>query len=525
MGARASGYARRSLGRRPGLTARGPLPDPGKGPGNRRGSILCDRVGQRVGGLLDFQRPFLRAVAETDVDTAALSLPRGNGKSALCGAILADALDPDGELWISGSESVLCAGSVEQARITYRFCRDNLRAGDHADEYRFTDSAQRVSITHQPTDTRLRVISSSGSGAMGLGADTNLAIGEEPGAWKTVGGRLLFDALSTALGKPGSRMKLLLIGTLAPNGLPGSWWFDLVKRGTTGGTHVTALRGDPAKWNDWREIERVNPLAAISLRFTQKLIRELEGAESDTGLKARWLSYRFNVPSRDTVNMLLTLDDWKLVTERKVPPRRGRPIVGVDLGASRAWSAAVALWPSGRCEALALAPGLPSIAEQEKRDRVPPGLYQKLVDAGTLRVAEGLRVQPPGQLLAAIRAEWGTPRVLISDRFRVNELLDVSGGVQVIPRRTRWSEATADIRALRKSSRDGPLAVASGSRPIIEASLSASFVKVDDQGSARLEKSTQNTARDDVAAALLLAAGLQARSGYRAPRPIRVAVA
>ena len=504
---------------------RGPLPVPSPGAGNRGASILCARVHGSLGGLRPFQRPFLRAVEAPDVDTAALSLPRGNGKSALCGAILADALSPDGELWVSGSESVLCAGSVEQSRITFRFARDFLRAGDHADEYRFTDSAQRVGIVHEPTDTRLRVISSSGSGAMGLGADTNLAVGEEPGAWKVVGGRLLFDALSTALGKPGSRMKLLLIGTLAPNGLPGSWWYDLVERGSGSGTHVTALRGDPSKWDNWSEIERVNPLAAISPKFTRKLRRELEGARRDSGLKARWLSYRFNVPSRDSVNMLLTVDDWQLVTGRKVPPRRGRPIVGVDLGASRAWSAAVALWPSGRCEALAVAPGVPSIADQEKRDRVPAGLYQALVDAGTLRVASGLRVQPPELLVAAIRAQWGPPRAMVSDRFRVNELIDAAGRAEVLPRRTRWSEATEDIRALRKSARDGPLAVASGSRAILEASLSASFVKVDDAGNARLEKSTQNVARDDVAAALLLAAGLQARAGYRAPRPIRVLVA
>ena len=79
------------------------------------------------------------------------------------------------------------------------------------------------------------------------------------------------------------------------------------------------------------------------------------------------------MPSRDSAEFLLTADERKRVEARKVGKREGRPVVGIDLGAGRAWSAAVALWQSGRIEALALAPGTPSIEKQEKRDRVPRG--------------------------------------------------------------------------------------------------------------------------------------------------------
>ena len=123
------------------------------------------------------------------------------------------------------------------------------------------------------------------------------------------------------------------------------------------------------------------------------------------------MSYRLNIPSGDESTMLLTVDDWERVTARPVPEREGRPIVGIDLGAGRAWSAAVALWRSGRVEALAVAPGLPDLAAQEKRDRVPPGTYRALAAGGALRVAAGLRVQPPAALYRAVTAAWGRVEV------------------------------------------------------------------------------------------------------------------
>ena len=96
--------------------------------------------------------------------------------------------------------------------------------------------------------------------------------------------------------------------------------------------------------------------------------------------------------------MLLTVDDWECDGgERPVPARTGRPIFAYDLGGGRAWSAAVAVWRTGRVECLAVAPGIPGLEAQEKRDRVATGTYRWLVQTGALSVAEGLRVhnRPP----------------------------------------------------------------------------------------------------------------------------------
>ena len=250
------------------------------------------------------------------------------------------------------------------------------------------------------------------------------------------------------------------------------------------------------------------------------VLKEREKARRDTRLKARFLSYRLNQPSADESVVLLTVQDWQQACARPEGLPAGRPIVGVDLGGGRAWSAAVAIWESGRVEAIALAPGIPDLPKQERRDRVPAGTYRRLADSGSLRVAQGLRVQPPAQLVTWIAERWGRPAALWCDRFRLNELKDCCPGWNLQPRITRWSEASEDIRALRKIAMDGPLSVAPASRDLLTASLAVAMVKNDDQGSCRLSKrGTHNQARDDVAQALTFAAGAYQRAvAKRRPR-------
>ena len=295
----------------------------------------------------------------------------------------------------------------------------------------------------------------------------------------------------------------------------GHWWYDLVNAGTTGTRHVQLFQGDAEKWDTWATIRKANPLVAISADFRRKLLEERNEARGDTRLKARFLSYRLNLPSADESTLLLdVVADWGPMTQRVLLPRMGQPI---DLGGGRAWSAAVAVWASGRIECLALAPGVPDIAAQEKRDRVPAGTYQRLADSGQLRVAEGLKVQPPGQLWDAICEAWGMPVLVLCDRFRVAELEDaIDGATLVEPRVTRWSEASADIQATRKGFMDGPFTVDEGSRSLLMFSLARAMVKTDDAGNARLVKrSTGNDNRDDVAAAFTLCCGAWERS----PKP------
>ena len=87
--------------------------------------------------LRPFQRTFLANATKPGIETAVLSLPRGNGKSWLAGFLAARLLDPDDRLFQTGTESVLCAASIEQASIVFRFFAAT------------TGTARRVSVSRQ----------------------------------------------------------------------------------------------------------------------------------------------------------------------------------------------------------------------------------------------------------------------------------------------------------------------------------------------------------------------------------------
>ena len=91
---------------------------------------------------------------------------------------------------------------------------------------------------------------------------------DEPGAWASREGTLMFDALRGSLGKrPGQR--LFLIGTRAP-AEEASWWPSMLDAGSGPGTHVTVQAApDEAPWDAWSTIRKANPLGHAQLELAQ----------------------------------------------------------------------------------------------------------------------------------------------------------------------------------------------------------------------------------------------------------------
>ena len=131
---------------------------------NRIEGLPCN-VPHSAMKLRSFQKRFLKGAFSPGVDTAALSIPRGNGKSWLAAHLLTRAMTPGDELHQAGAEYLLLAASLEQARLAFRFTRADL---EPCGGYRFIDSVTRLGVTHEASNTKLRVLSSNARAAFGI---------------------------------------------------------------------------------------------------------------------------------------------------------------------------------------------------------------------------------------------------------------------------------------------------------------------------------------------------------------------
>ena len=228
--------------------------------------------------LRPFQKRFMRGAFSPSIDTAALTLPRGNGKTTLGAYILARALTPGDVLHHAGTESLILAGSLKQVRELFKQLKPMI--GDDSD-YRWSDSPTSVSVVHKPTGTRVQAIASNSKTAFGI-VGVPLIIADEPGSWQTTGGTEMHDAIQTALGKPESPMRVIYLGTLAPQGLPGHWWGDLIADGSRRSTFVMKYQGDAETWDQWANIQKCNPLFSKYPLSRAKLLEERDDARRDS---------------------------------------------------------------------------------------------------------------------------------------------------------------------------------------------------------------------------------------------------
>ena len=145
-------------------------------------------------GLRPFQRRFLAGALAPGIDTAALRIPRGNGKSWLAAHVLARCLTPGDSLYVDGAGYLLCAASLEQARIVFRFIRAAL---EPLGKYRFLDAPTRLGIAHKASNTRLRVLSSNGKTAFGI-VSCPILVADEPGSCVAVTSHVKANAETVA---------------------------------------------------------------------------------------------------------------------------------------------------------------------------------------------------------------------------------------------------------------------------------------------------------------------------------------
>ena len=437
----------------------------------------------------------------------------------LLGRLAALAVSPGSPIYHAGDEVIAVAASIEQGKLLARAATDAL-PDEHLRWTGLYGSAHRVTGVHVASGTSIRVISGSGKRALGMGVRNRLQLGDEPGSWERRSGALLYEALRGGLGKvDGGRV--LLIGTLSPAHI-GDWWPLMLGDGSGPGVHVTVLEApEDEPWDSYLTIARANPVVRVSASLRRTVLRERDEARLHPWRQPAFEAWRLNRLRQPQQEMLLAVPDWKRVVARPCPAREGKPIIGFDLGASRSWTGVVAMWESGRVEAFGCVAGVPSLADREKQDGVPRGSYEALRDAGALIVDEGKRVTTPATAVEEVGRRGWEPSIIVCDFFKLPDLRDATK-LRISPRRQRWSEASEDIGALRRLALDGDLAVDHDSVHALSVSLGSTGVERDTSANLRLARdSSGHRRRDDLAAALVLAAGEHQRRSRRPKRRLR----
>ena len=478
-------------------------------------TITQGRLSGKPFKVLPWQRRFVRGAFAPSVQAAALSVARGNGKTALLSGIAAATLD--GPLMVPRGETVIVASSFEQARIAFEHVMAFMggKLADR-DQWKVWDTAQQARIENKRTGARVRCIGSDPRRAHDLAPV--LVLADEPAQWPETTGERMVAALQTAAGKqPHSRF--VALGT-RPADL--QRWFSKALAGGAEYSQCHAAGPDAPKFQK-RTWLKANPSLSAMPDLEHAIRNEAKQAKADPALLASFDALRLNLGTMDVeASLLLQAGTWAGVEDDA--DRRGNCVWGIDLGTSAAQSAIAAYWPeTGRLEAFAAFPREPSLAERGLRDGVG-NLYVTCEQRGEL-IQTGKNAVDVSALLAESLSRFGRPSRIVSDRWRDAELKDalIASNVPVASLELRgqgFKDGGEDVRAFRRAVADGRVTPVPSL--LMRSAMSEARTMVDPAGNAKLSKNTQGgrrlRARDDAAAAAILAVSAGVRQPA-APKP------
>ena len=485
------------------------------------GRTLTDWLGKLTlsGGDLDGQ-PFAvwpwerRFILGTfsQPGNAALSIARGNGKSAFVGALSAAVVCPTGPLHGTRREVICVASSFQQARVIFEDVLSYARGLGHdlADRelWRLQDSANMATLEYRPSGARVRCIGSDPKRAHGL--RPFLVLFDEPAQTDAGSSESMISALRTGLGKtPGSR--LIALGTL-----PGDaqhWFSQMLRDAPYHQLHAAAKDAPLYRASTWA---KANP----SMRYLPSLkaeIKALAAAAKRDGVQLQsFKSLRLNMGLPDTVSgVLLEADVWVGI-EGDVA-REGRYVLGLDIGQSVAQSAAAGYWPdTGRLEGFAVFPHKPDLATRATNDGAG-NLYSECHRRGELLLA-GDMVSDIKALLTEALDRWGIPAAIAADRFKKAELIGYLNALDfptaaLVLRGMGWRDGSEDVRGFQLAALQGHVTPVKSL--LLRASMSEARLTGDVAGNWKLAKGSEggrrSRAKDDVVAAAILAVAVGMR--------------
>lgn len=328
---------------------------------------------------------------------AYISVARKNGKTTMCAGLGLWLLDYDGE---AAAEVYFAASKRDQARIAF----------DAAVAIVRQNANLQRRVRHLPSVNKLVVLETA-SVLLPLGRDSDSEHGLNPSAavideLHALRTRDLVDALDTATA---ARTQPLIV-FITTAGVEGVSIFtetdDRARRVLLGVSRDPAMfvycaTLDPDDdWQDPRTYAKANPSLGVTV-MAEDLEAELDKAIATPGRQGVFRRLRLNQRTSAETTWL-DIGQWDRAAAAELQ-RRGKRLIGVDLGGRQSLSAAAAVTVDATGIDIDLKFWLPEelLSEAEERDEVP---YRAWAEEGWLRLTPGN--YRDDQLIADDLSEW-----------------------------------------------------------------------------------------------------------------------
>ena len=466
-------------------------------------------TGPRAGEPLEvfpWQTRFIRDFLAADGE-AALTLPRGAGKSTFLAALLIAYFI--GPLLRCRTDLAVIAPSLAQTGHVLRAVKIIMRSTIEAkrDRFRDLDSTNRQLLEDRVKNIRLFGVGSEPRRLHGAGFRITLV--DELAQFPPRQVDPMISAIRTSSGKvEGSR--ILWIGTRpADSEHPFARMLDGRDENITTRVVYSAREKDPPF--QARTRLRANP----SLRFMPALMKayrkEAKAAKSNRELVPAFEALRLNkgVPDHaESMAALLTPEVYQDLEVDDVSIS-GDYVLGLDVGGGHAQTAAAAVTLDRpfRVEGLAAWPGIPELKVRTRGENL--SRYRRMVEAGELLLQEGRRVVDLGEFLQACFSRWGRPYAIVADRYRQGELLDVLetygfGEAMVTWRGMGYLDGSEDVRRFQKIVTDQAVTVKRSL--LLRTAFAVARLVSDPAGNSKIAKQTERggVGKDDAAVAVVI---------------------
>jgi phage terminase large subunit-like protein len=481
-------------------------------------------AGQRL-KIAPFQRRFVKGALAPGVNVAALSIGRGNAKTALAAGLALGAMLGEWDRQ-PRREVPLAARTRDQAAIAFNFAVGFTRSLPEDMQRRLIfRRSPKLEIEYEGDGGGhvIRAIAADGKSALGMAP--TFALLDERGHWLRDQGDELEHSILSGLGKRGGRA--VIISTSAPDDAhPFSKWLDEEQEGVYRQEHRPAP-GLPA--DDLESLLIANPGSqsgiGSSIEWLQAQARRAI-ARGGSALTSFRLYNRNERVSGETRDMLLTTDEWLSCETADLPQRQGSVIIGIDLGGSASMSAAAFYWPdSGRIECHGWFPSRPGLLDRGQGDGVG-SRYLEMSNRGELSTLGDATV-PVAPWLAEVmrRIEGETIGALVMDRYKQSELAEAiaRAGIRcpIIWRGMGYRDGNEDIERFKRAAFDGR--VKAEPSLLLRSAFSDAVCLRDPANNLKLAKA-RSMGRIDPVAATVLAVAEGARQTGRITHKPRVAV-